>query len=64
MWVHNKPVKWLQSLPDDVKDQYFKEAMENYSLIKGKLNERKQKIFKERKEKRELIAAEKKEKTT
>ena len=64
LWVHNKPVKWLQSLPEDVKDQYFKEARENHSLIKGKLNERKQKIFKERKEKLELIAAEKKERVT
>ncbi len=53
-----------QSSPEDVRDQYFKEARENYSLIKGKLNDRKQRIFKERKEKLELIAAEKKEKAT
>ena len=57
-------IKWLQSLPEGVKEHYFKAARENYSLIKEKLNERKQKIFKERKEKLELIAAEKKEKAT
>ncbi len=62
MWVHNNPSKWLQSLPETLKDKYFKEARENYALIKGKLNERKQTIFKERKEKLERMAAEKKEK--
>ncbi len=62
MWVHNKPSKWLQSLPETLKDKYFEEARENYALIKGKLNERKQKMFKERKEKLERMAAEKKEK--
>ena len=66
MWMHNKTSDWIDTLTDEERRKYHKDARRNVMDIKEKLKERRGKILQERRQKmidkqgKEILSMEKK----